>query len=129
MCSGVEQQKLVLSMEQTCAHRVKQENGQEPSCETQRPLQVATKKEQGQEKHEDAGNSVMELETPSGVEALGEEPGALTLIAPPITGDAIISLDLSSGWRPLPQTQTLTQTQTQTPALSLILPYIHTQMH
>ena len=116
-------------MEQTCAHRVKQENGQEPSCETQRPLQVATKKEQGQEKHEDAGDSVMELETPSGVEALGEEPGALTLIAPPITGDAIISLDLSSGWRPLPQTQTLTQTQTQTPALSLILPYIHTQMH
>ncbi|XP_031436004.1 hypoxia-inducible factor 1-alpha-like [Clupea harengus] len=94
--SGVEQQKLVLSMEQTCAHRVKQENGQEPSCETQRPLQVATKKEQGQEKHEDAGDSVMELETPSGVEALGEEPGALTLIAPPITGDAIISLDLSS---------------------------------
>ncbi|KAL2099025.1 hypothetical protein ACEWY4_005505 [Coilia grayii] len=107
--SGVEQQKLVLSLEQTCVHRVKQERQEEPSCEVQHcPLQVEkVKKEQAQEeKHqeeeeveerdeEEEEAVMMKVETPS-VEVLREEPEMLTLLASPITGDAVISLDLNT---------------------------------
>lgn len=133
-CSGVEQQKLVLSMEQTCGHHVKQEKEEEEaSCLAQCPLQVVMKKEQAQETHkleeeeveEEAREQVaMKLETPSPVEALRDESEALALLTPPITGDAIISLDLSTGWRDhsthaIMHTCKQKNTRTHTLALSL----------
>ncbi|XP_062378121.1 hypoxia-inducible factor 1-alpha-like isoform X2 [Sardina pilchardus] len=95
--SGVEMQELVLSMEQTCVHRVKQERDEGASCLAQCPLQVAVKKEQAHEmEEEEEEEEAMKMETPSSVEVLREESEALTLLAPPITGDAVITLDLST---------------------------------
>ncbi|KAG5265679.1 hypothetical protein AALO_G00245140 [Alosa alosa] len=97
--SGVEMEELVLSMEQTCVHRVKQERDEEASCLAQCPLQVAVKKEQAHETQQEeveVEEKAMKLETPSSVEVLREESEALTLLAPPITGDAVITLDLST---------------------------------
>ncbi|XP_063039859.1 hypoxia-inducible factor 1-alpha-like [Engraulis encrasicolus] len=124
--SGVEQQELVMSLEQTCVPRVKQESPEETSCLALHcPLQAAIKKERQQfqqsqqqpplllledkkqlrleveereetkkEEEEEMVVTMMKVETPS-VQVLREEPEMLSLLSnSPITGDAVLSLDL-----------------------------------